>query len=510
MGRKLSLLAAVVLVVASNCHTLAQPAKYYSKVQVKETTRLDWLFPFLHSSPSDVPPDINDRFHLARSNYEYFGPGKSGKPIPLVVFVSPSNEPTGWESWRPICKRHGIAFVGVRNAGNGVSIDLRIRLVVEALGDVRRRIRVDPDRTYISGFSGGAQVTSLVGFNLPEYFGGVICLGSQPIFPTEPWCLSRVAERLSVVTIYGDDEPFAPVAKLVSQAEFNAASIRYASHAQKGQGHVMPPPAVLERAFLWLERDIDRRREFAQRFPATRISDAPTRSEWASRVLRDAKLRMNDEANREFGLEQLTMLVKRWDDVPAAEEANELLRAHMESTDMESTDSQSLLQERDRKILKARASSFGKLALGKKSKLPGPQRVEFAKLSMSLVGQLGEQEEVFSEHQLEQLREISSRKTQSRELLIPLDTAVFELIGEMSRWDALNAFAKTLGRLGYEVEIDVAVVAREDELRTQFHEFGLHAASFKTLSRQVLDPPALRLKTSGRKARIYSDGQKKR
>lgn len=506
MGRKLLLFAAAVsCVVASDSHALSQPPRYFSRVQVKEVTRLDWLFPFLHTSPSDVPPDIDERFHLARSNYEYFGPRRTSTSIPLVVFVSPSNEPTGWDSWRPICQKHGIAFVGVRNAGNGVAVDVRIRLVLEALGDVRRRIRVDPDRTYISGFSGGAQVASLVGFNLPEYFGGVICLGSQPIFPTEPCCLSRVAERVSVATIYGAKEPFAPVAKLVSQPEFKAASVRYASHIQKGQGHVMPPSRVLEQAFLWLEKDIDRRLKVAKRFPATRISDEPTRSEWASRVLEDAKLRLEDESTVNGGIEQLSMLVQRWDDVPATKEANELLRSHKEAAD-----SQPRLQERDRQILKARATGFGELALKTKLKLPGTQRIEFAKMSLSMIRQSEEMDAVFSEHQLEQLREISARKSRASKLLIPLDTAVFELAGEMSRWESLNAFAKTLGRLGYDVEMDTAVLEREAEWRAQVHEFGLHAASFKSLSRQVLDPLELQLKTSGRKVRIYGKAPKKR
>lgn len=496
MRRSRPLFVAAVFVCATASLAFAQPMRYFPKVQVKNVTRLDWLFPILHASPRDVPADIEARFHLSKANYQYFGPQRSVAPVPVVVFVSPSNKPTGWDSWRPICQKHGVAFVGVRNAGNSVSIDLRIRLVLEALGDVRRRINVDPDRTYLSGFSGGAQVASLIGSNVPEYFGGVICLGCRPLFPTEPSNLSRVAERLSLVAIYGAREPFAPIARLVSRPEFEAASIRFASHSQKGQGHVMPPTAVIERAFLWLEQDLNRRKDTAKRFPATRISDEPSRSEWATRVLTDAKLRLQGEEPG-LGVEQLDMLVKRWGDVPAAEEAQTLLQSPTVLAI-----AQTGIRQRERTILTARANGFAELAISKNRRVSESRRVEFAKLALELVTQIGEQESVLTTPQLSELREISSRTVRSQELLVPLETAMFELSGEMSRWDSLNAFAKTLERLGYAVTIEAAVLEREPELRDQVFDFRLHAVSFETLSRRVLDPLALRLQRSGSRVRI--------
>src|SRR6266699_649079 len=47
----------------------------------------------------------------------------------------------------------------------------RVRIVLDVLDQVRRDYRVDPDRTYLSGFSGGGRVACTIAFALPEYFG---------------------------------------------------------------------------------------------------------------------------------------------------------------------------------------------------------------------------------------------------------------------------------------------------------------------------------------------------
>ena len=60
----------------------------------------------------------------------------------------------------------GIAYVAVRGAGNNVPPPQRVRIVLDCLDELRRNVPIDPDRTYISGFSGGARIACGIGFAL--------------------------------------------------------------------------------------------------------------------------------------------------------------------------------------------------------------------------------------------------------------------------------------------------------------------------------------------------------
>src|SRR6266480_1716891 len=61
-------------------------------------------------------------------------------------------------------------------AGNSTPAGQRARIILDVLDDVRRQYAIDPDLTYLTGFSGGGRMACAIGFALPEYFGGVIPL----------------------------------------------------------------------------------------------------------------------------------------------------------------------------------------------------------------------------------------------------------------------------------------------------------------------------------------------
>ena len=100
----------------------------------------------------------------------------------------------------------GIAYIGVRDAGNDVPPPKRVRIVLDCLDDVRRQVPLDPDRTYIGGFSGGARIACTIAFALPEYFGGVIpvCAGGE--MREEPWLRHRIIDRLSAALVTGTSD----------------------------------------------------------------------------------------------------------------------------------------------------------------------------------------------------------------------------------------------------------------------------------------------------------------
>ena len=167
-------LACVSLAVTANS---TEPAIYVKNARVQRPTRLDWVFTVQHESPAKIPASLLNGHAFVNHEYEFFGPRRRpARPLPLILYISPGRS-LSWDRWEPVCRKHGILFAGIRHAGN--------RDVVEILGDVRRRYSVDPDRTYIAGFSAGAGLAEMIAFRLPEYFGGVISIGSLVQLPAE-------------------------------------------------------------------------------------------------------------------------------------------------------------------------------------------------------------------------------------------------------------------------------------------------------------------------------------
>ena len=123
-------------------------------------------------------------------------------------------------------------------------------------------------------------------------------------------------------------------------------------------------------------------------------------------------------------------------------------------------------------------------------------------MALTLVEHSETARRAFSDEQLDQLREIASKPIEVRGPLIPLETALFELSGEKSRWEALQALKKTLERLGYDVDVDARVLADEEAWKKETEHFDLQAASFGRLKAEVVEPLGLRLSVSGNKARI--------
>src|SRR5262249_25455661 len=139
--------------------------------------------------------------------YELFVPAaKDKKPLPLILFVSPNNDASGWKSFESVCKQQGILFAGAHGAGNNCPGQKRVRIILDVLDDVRRNYPVDPDRTYVPGFSGGGRIACAIVFALPELFGGAMPICASGDLREETWLRHRVQDRLSVALLTGQTD----------------------------------------------------------------------------------------------------------------------------------------------------------------------------------------------------------------------------------------------------------------------------------------------------------------
>src|SRR5262249_28005599 len=139
-------------------------------------------------------------------SYELYVPPNydARRLYPMMIYVSPSRRSAAWSVWKDLCERHGVILAGPHNAGNDVSMVQRCRVVLDVLDDVRRRFHIDPDRTYLSGTSGGGAAASRIAVALPELFGGAALICGAWNLRLEPMLRRRVRERLSVAIVTGD------------------------------------------------------------------------------------------------------------------------------------------------------------------------------------------------------------------------------------------------------------------------------------------------------------------
>ena len=99
---------------------------------------------------------------------------KKGDPHGLFIWVSPSNAPSISPEWEAVLAEKKLIFVGAHNSGNNREVFARMRMAVDANDNMRELYDIDDKRVYVSGFSGGARVASMLGVTYADMFTGAI------------------------------------------------------------------------------------------------------------------------------------------------------------------------------------------------------------------------------------------------------------------------------------------------------------------------------------------------
>lgn len=182
----------------------------------------------------------------------------------LIVFVPPWDEPRVPQSWEPVLDQYGFAFVSAARSGNTMNaLGRREPLAVLAAVDMARRVPIDPQRVYISGFSGGSRVAMRIALAYPDIFHGAILnsgadpvgSSSAPLPPKDLMLEFQSSSRLVYVT--GSDDPFvlndvtASMRSMRDWCQFNIESFPVPSG-----GHALIDGATLSRALDALARPI--------------------------------------------------------------------------------------------------------------------------------------------------------------------------------------------------------------------------------------------------------------
>ncbi|MGE5609665.1 MAG: trypsin-like peptidase domain-containing protein [Bacillota bacterium] len=122
-------------------------------------------------------PRINYEISLGQGRYFVHVPASyTGKePFGLIVFIHAGDRmeqlPPGWG---PVLSQRKLLFLAPQNSGNNQDSSRRRGLAVLGALKMMERYKIDPQRVYASGFSGGARIAGMVAFFQPEVFRGTI------------------------------------------------------------------------------------------------------------------------------------------------------------------------------------------------------------------------------------------------------------------------------------------------------------------------------------------------
>ncbi len=371
---------AVLLALTLTTTVAAQaPRGYHASHPVSAPTRLDTVFPLANQSLVEPPADWYPGYDSTAQKYELYAPQKIDpkKTYPVVLFISAGPTPAGWSSWKSLCEQQQIIFASPFEAGNNTPMPKRIRIVLDVLDDLRRQYPIDPDRTYLSGFSGGARVACGIAFALPELFGGVMPVCASESLREESWLRQRAIDRLSLALITGETDFNRGEIERWRGPLFKEIGVRSQVFMVDGMGHGIPNEKAMGPAFKWLEEGTAKRKQLAKQWKAMSLpaNSTPDRGSAAAALFAEAQQRVQQKATLYSGLMQMVGIMTRWPDTDAGREAKTLLERY-EAKDERPWEADDLAEQR--KFIAAEAKSLTAYATG-----PLPTQYEKLRGSMA-------------------------------------------------------------------------------------------------------------------------------
>lgn len=329
-------LAPLVLLWTAPTLLAAPPAAgYHARVSVAEPTRLDWTFVLTNQSLKQAPEKwkLGD-YDSTKQTYELFVPTRKDtkSPAPLLIYLSPGNEPNGYKTFEKLAKATGTFFAAPRGVGNDCPSPKRVRIILDVLDDVRRHFAIDPDRTYLAGFSGGGRIALAVAFALPELFGGVMPLCAAGDLREESWLRHRAIDRLSVALLTGEKDFNRGEVERWRGPSLAEVGVRAKVWTVSGLGHSIPGEKTQAEALSWLEDGLKQRQAQALEWPASRHAEGGREKE-AKALLAEGRKRLEKRATLYSGLMQVKGVAERWPDLAAGKEALKLLTEYEEKTE---------------------------------------------------------------------------------------------------------------------------------------------------------------------------------
>ena len=192
--------------------------------------------------------------------FELFVPSRAGdEPPGLLVYISPKPGARMPPAWADVLEAENIMWIGANDSGNEIAVMRRVALALLGPGAAAHHaaaVGIDSlnvDRTYLSGFSGGGRVASMM---MPIYYetfkGAIYICGANPVEPlSDEQIAGLMSHRFVFLTGTEDfnhlDTQFA--IGLSQRAGLGGGAL----YVVEGHGHALPEPEPLARSLRFLQ-----------------------------------------------------------------------------------------------------------------------------------------------------------------------------------------------------------------------------------------------------------------
>lgn len=187
----------------------------------------------------------------------------------LLVYVNAGDDPGLPREYEPVLEKHKLIAVAAYRSGNGRNVFDRFRMAIDANVNLQERFNIDPKRVYVSGFSGGGRVASMLGLAYADLFTGAVPLCGVNFYldiPSEPgrmWQrnfipvdeavkIAKATGRFALVT--GEKDMNLKNTRAVYEHGFRKEGFRHATVLEvPGMGHATPPAEWFDKALNFLD-----------------------------------------------------------------------------------------------------------------------------------------------------------------------------------------------------------------------------------------------------------------
>ena len=116
-------------------------------------------------------------YYVKQESYSILVPKGYKKEVPhgLFIWISAGANASIPKEWEKVLADKKLIFIGALNSGNPRNVFDRMRLAIDANHNLRGLYNVDGRRVYVSGFSGGSRVASMVSVCYADMFSGAVC-----------------------------------------------------------------------------------------------------------------------------------------------------------------------------------------------------------------------------------------------------------------------------------------------------------------------------------------------
>jgi predicted esterase len=201
LGSALILLCASIVVVYANANEADEPdirrGQFditFTPAQLLDAETLASVAEFV-----DADEEITWKMHVPES----YDPAK---PAGLMVYISPSDKGYMPRGWQPVIDDQNFIWIGADEAGNETRVGRRMLFAVLGTQLAALDYRIDDDRVYLSGFSGGGKVSGLVAIHFSNKFKGAIYICGAEFWDQSPPPLFEQVETNRYVFLSGSND----------------------------------------------------------------------------------------------------------------------------------------------------------------------------------------------------------------------------------------------------------------------------------------------------------------